>query len=55
MVGATLLWCTPLFEHMPLNALGAIVLASVFGLVQYEECKFLWKVRRSGPCLGFRV
>lgn len=49
LVGATLLWCTPLFEHMPLNALGAIVIASVIGLVQYEECKFLWKVPPDTP------
>lgn len=46
-MGATLLFATPLFEHMPLNALGAIVIASVIGLVQYDECMFLWKVRFS--------
>lgn len=49
LVGATLLFCTPLFEHMPLNALGAIVIASVIGLVQYDECLFLWKVCALSP------
>lgn len=45
VVGATLLLLTPIFEKMPLNALGAIVIASILNLVQYNECAFLWKVR----------
>ena len=45
VVGATLLLLTPVFEQMPLNALGAIVIAGVIGLLHLEECAFLWRVR----------
>lgn len=51
VVGATLLLLTPIFEKMPLNALGAIVIASVLNLVQYNECLFLWKVPIISPTI----
>ena len=45
LVGATLLLLTPVFEHMPLSALGAIVISGVIGLVNCDEAVFLWRVR----------
>ena len=45
LVGATLLLLTPVFEHMPLSALGAIVISGVIGLINCDEAVFLWRVR----------
>ena len=44
LVGATLLLLTPVFENMPLNALGAIVISGVIGLINCDEAVFLWRV-----------
>ena len=42
----TLLFLTSLFEYLPRNALAAIVINSVIGLVDIDEAKFLWKVNK---------
>jgi sulfate transporter 4 len=38
-----LLFITPVFERMPYNAMGAIVLSSVLGLLEISEAIFLFK------------
>ena len=39
-----LLCLTPVFKNMPQNAQGAIIIAAVIGLFNYQEWWFLWKV-----------
>ena len=46
VVGCVLALLTGLTRHMPLNAMGAIVLAGVSGLLNFSESAFLWRVRR---------
>lgn len=46
VVMLTLLALTELFYFLPRNALAAIVISSVLGLVDTAEAQFLWKVRR---------
>ena len=38
-----LLFITPVFERLPFNAMGAIVLSSVLGLLELSEARFLFK------------
>lgn len=38
-----LLFITPVFERVPYNAMGAIVLSSVIGLLEIAEARFLFK------------
>lgn len=45
-VGATLLWLTPLFHHLPLGTLSALVILAAIGLMRGREFVDLWKVRR---------
>jgi len=47
-VAAVLVLATGLVEHMPQNALGAIVLSGVAGILQFGEASFLWRVRSTG-------
>ena len=44
LVMIVLLVLTPVFKYMPQNAQGAIVISAVFGLFNYTEWWFLWKV-----------
>ncbi|KAL3701553.1 hypothetical protein R1sor_019575 [Riccia sorocarpa] len=44
LVGAALLFLTPVFTDIPQCALAAIVVSAVIGLVDYEEAIFLWHV-----------
>lgn len=44
---ATLLFLTPVFYYLPMPVLAAIIIVSVFGLVDIEEAKFLAKTRKS--------
>jgi sulfate transporter 4 len=46
LVGFVLILLTGVFEEMPLCVLGAIVIAGVFGLLDYDEALYLWKVHR---------
>lgn len=43
----TLLFLTPLFFFLPMPVLAAIIIVSVFGLVDIEEIKFLYKTKKS--------
>ncbi|CAI5988882.1 unnamed protein product [Closterium sp. NIES-65] len=44
LVLLTLMFLTPLFQFLPLPVLGAILVSSVCGLVDYEEAAFLLRV-----------
>tara|TARA_B100000767_G_scaffold147726_1_gene139168 strand:+ start:2878 stop:4605 length:1728 start_codon:yes stop_codon:yes gene_type:complete len=43
MVVITLLYLTPLFYYLPKAVLAAIIIVSVFGLINFKEATFLWK------------
>ena len=43
LIGVVLLWLTPVFRHMPLNALAAIVITGVMGLLDFPRVFFLFK------------
>lgn len=45
VVGLVLLVLTPVFEKLPLNVMGAIVISGVSGLFEYEQAVHLFKVR----------
>ncbi len=45
LVMIVLLCLTPVFKNMPQNAQGAVIIAAVVGLFNYEEWWFLLKVR----------
>ncbi|SHG74097.1 SulP family inorganic anion transporter [Flagellimonas flava] len=46
LVSATLLFLTPLFYYLPIAVLGAIIMVSVFGLVDFSYPKALLKHRK---------
>ncbi len=46
LIGLTLLYLTPLFFYLPKAILGAIILVAVFGLIDFEYPKFLWKSKK---------
>lgn len=46
-VGLTLVFLTPLFYFLPQAVLAAIIMAAVFGLIDFREVAHLWKVKRS--------
>lgn len=46
LVGATLLFLTPLFEYLPVPALSAIIIVAAFGLVDVDEIKLLIHMKR---------
>jgi sulfate transporter 4 len=48
VVGLVLLVLTPVFEKLPLNVMGAIVVSGVSGLFEYEQAVHLFKV--GGQC-----
>ena len=39
-----LLVLTPVFKNMPQSAQGAIIIVAVFGLINWREGVYLWKV-----------
>ena len=43
-VGITLLVLTPVFYYLPTAILAAIIMVSVFGLIEFDEFKRLWKL-----------
>lgn len=45
LVGLTLLFLTPAFHHLPMAALGAIILVAVAGLVIPSEARFLFRTK----------
>ncbi|HKL89316.1 MAG TPA: sulfate permease, partial [Salinibacter sp.] len=46
IIALTLLFLTPLFYYLPKAVLAAIVMVAVFGLIDWEEARYLWKVDR---------
>ncbi len=46
VIVATLLWLTPLFRHLPHAALAAIVIASVWGLIDFRSLGQHWHFYR---------
>jgi len=47
VIALTLLFLTPLFYYMPNAVLAAIVMVAVVGLIDVEEARFLWRVKRA--------
>lgn len=47
LIGFVLLCLTPVFQHLPLNALAAIVITGVIGLLDFQRALFLLQVRPS--------
>ena len=45
LVGLTLLLLTPLFEHLPIPALAAIIMVSAFGLIDVAEVRYLFRAK----------
>jgi sulfate transporter 4 len=52
VVGLVLLVLTPVFEKLPLNVMGAIVVSGVSGLFEYEQAVHLFKVGRHWLIIG---
>jgi len=46
VVGATLLWLTPLLYHLPQATLAAVIIMAVVNLVKVAPIKHAWKVQR---------
>jgi SulP family sulfate permease len=46
VVGATLLWLTPLLYHLPQATLAAVIIMAVINLVKVAPIKHAWKVQR---------
>ncbi|KAK9834618.1 hypothetical protein WJX74_005849 [Apatococcus lobatus] len=66
LVGVVMTYLMPLIQHMPLNALAAIITSGVLGLFDYHEGFYLFKVNKldwlvwmtsaiSTVCLGVQV
>lgn len=54
LVGAALLFLTPLFSYIPMPTLAAIIILAGLGLVDIEEMRQLWRTKRSdGYIAGF--
>lgn len=47
MVGLALVLLTPLFYFLPKAVLAGIIMTAVFGLIDLDEVRHLWKVKRS--------
>ena len=45
-IAITLLFLTPLFTFLPTAVLAAVILVAVAGLIDVQEMRFLWRVRR---------
>lgn len=46
IVGATLLWLTPLLYHLPQATLAAVIIMAVINLIKFEPIKHAWKVEK---------
>ncbi len=51
LIIVTLLFLTPLFYYVPKAVLAAIIMTAVFGLVDVQEVRHLWAVKRSDLAL----
>lgn len=50
-IGITLLTLTPLFYYLPYAVLAAIIMTAVYGLIDTDEIRYLFKVKRSEGAL----
>lgn len=46
LIGLTLLFLTPLFYYLPKAVLASVIMVAVFGLIDMDYPKFLWKNKR---------
>jgi SulP family sulfate permease len=46
LVMVTLLWLTPLFYHLPLATLAAIIMMAVVGLIQIDPIRRAWRAQK---------
>ncbi len=46
LIALVLLFLTPLFYYLPKAILGSIIMVAVFGLIDFEYPKFLWKTKK---------
>ena len=53
LVVATLMWFTPLFEHLPHAALATIIIVSVFGLIDFSGLREHWSFYRADVVTHF--
>ncbi len=51
LIGIALLFLTPLFYYIPNAILGSVIMVAVFGLIDLQEVKHLWKVKRDDLAL----
>ena len=51
LIAVSILFFTPLFFFLPKALLASIVIVAVSGLVDFQELKHLWKVKRSDAAL----
>lgn len=54
VVGATLLFLVTVFQHMPMNAMAAIIIMGVVGLLDFGRALFYFKVRAHLQMLLFK-
>ena len=52
IVGATILWLTPLLYHLPQATLAAIILMAVVKLVHFSPLRHAWKVEKHDGLVG---
>ena len=45
VVGATLLWLTPLLFHLPQATLAAVIIMAVINLIKIEPIRYAWRVQ----------
>lgn len=46
-IGATLLWLTPLFHHLPQAVLGALIVVAVAGLIDIADFRHMLRTKRT--------
>ena len=53
VIGATLLWFTPLFENLPHATLAAIIIAAIVGIIDFSMLREHWRFFRGDVLLHF--
>lgn len=51
LIAIALLFLTPLFYYIPKAILGSVIMVAVFGLIDIQEVKHLWKVKKDDLAL----
>ena len=55
MIVVTLLWLTPLFAHLPHATLSAIIIVSIFGIIDFSMVRGYWRFFRADVFVHFLV